>query len=893
MRKSLAILLTILAVSTTAEAKLKKSMKKECLVCHQNWLLEAKVKSPKLLTTKSYTAASRLMCLSCHDGSMADDRLTFLGLNHFSHPVDKEVPEDFKIPKGFPLKNGKLYCGTCHTPHTETGSEKKLDYTFMRKPNVNSALCIACHEENSKHGMNHPILKDTKNKLKEEFAQKVLQLGGKLSRDGKEMICESCHSAHRGRAKEALIERADNSALCAICHIDNVNSKEHPNFRNHPIHKEFPKGADLTLFKEKKAITERVECLTCHRVHKEENKHLVVAPSPELCILCHADQKWVNKTKHNIGGKSCKACHTPHKAKAPKLWSRPIPEEAFDYASLIEAKGKEDIYCLSCHYPQSVIEGKEVPDVGTLTHPTGKRLKKKIKLHLPLPGGALSCTTCHEPHHSYDRNPKGKFLRADRLKLCYTCHTEQSKVKDGPHGNIDEKRFRKGDCAACHAVHKAKGGYLSRVVYGEISPMEPPVDGFCLACHDPEGMAKHKVKQSAFNEHPVGVKNPTDRLPGKKISCATCHDPHTHKEELLRIPVKENSELCLTCHTDQKLDGTPHDILNNKEVKLTEKQRKELLKKGKCAACHTPHNPEYKVLWARKPGKGKTIGEKLCFSCHAEGKLAEKATIGKHSHPIGREVTEKNLKMIEESRLPLIDQMTGHPAKKGEVGVFDCATCHEPHNGADKERLTRYTVEGDSALCTACHRQQAKVIGTEHDMRVVKKNFKNALGKEVLKDGVCSACHVPHRAKDDLLWAFDIKKISDNRMSNYCLSCHTKDGIAKEKVVKYYFHPSKDVVVRSFDRPGREGDWPIFTKDGKKVHAGGEIACETCHDPHVWSKWQPKPPGKPVEGNALNSFLRNKDLKGSICVDCHGLDALYRYKLFHTEKVHHKKPSYR
>ncbi len=892
MRKSLLVLLSVLVVPGVSEAKLKKSMKKECLVCHENWLLEAKIKSPQLLTTESFTAANRLMCLSCHDGSMADDRLTFLGFNHFSHPVDKKVPENFKMPKGFPLLNGKLYCGTCHTPHTKTGSEKKLDYTFMREPNVNSALCMKCHKVNAEHGLNHPILKDTEGKLKLEYAIEIEKLGGKVTKN-REVQCESCHSAHRGRASKALIEPVKNSQLCAVCHIDNVNSKEHPNFRNHPIHRKLPKGADVAFFKEKKAVTSSVECMTCHKVHKERNKHLLVAEEKKLCILCHVQERAVLKTKHNIDGNSCKTCHVAHKAKGRELWSRPIPEDAFDYAALIDAKGQTDILCLSCHYPGHTINGKEVETVGTLTHPTGVKLKEKIALKLPLPGRKLACTTCHDPHHSFDNNPKGKFLRAPRLKLCYTCHREEADVKNGPHGEIDKKRWKRGDCAACHNVHKAKGGYLSRVVYGETSPMEPPVDGFCLACHDPEGMAKHKVKQSVFNEHPVGVKNPSDKLPGKKISCATCHDPHTHKTELLRIPVKGNSELCLTCHTDQNLKGTPHDLLHNPEVKLTEAERKELIKNGECSACHTPHNPKFKVLWSRKPGKGETIGEKLCFSCHAKGKLASDKTVGKFTHPMGRKVTEENLSMIENSRLPLINQMTGHPARKGEIGIMDCATCHDPHNGADRKRLTRYTVAGDSALCTACHVKEAAVIGTDHDMRIVKKNFKNVLGKEVLKDGVCSACHVPHRAVDKLLWATKVKEVTDNRMSNYCLTCHTKGGVASNKVIKYYYHPHKDVVLRNFNRPGRSGDWPLFTKDGREVHVGGEIACETCHDPHVWSKWTRRVPGKPVEGTALNSFLRNKDLKGSICVDCHGLDALYRYKLFHTEKVHHKNPSYK
>ena len=882
MRKALAVLLTVLVLPASSKAELKKSMKKECLVCHENWLLEAKVNSPKLLTTKSYEATDRLMCLSCHDGSLADDRETFLGFSHFSHPVDKEIPEGFKLPKGFPSKDGKLYCGTCHTPHTKTGSEKKLDYTFMRKPNVNSALCIECHKENSKHGINHPILEDTEDKLTEEVLKKVRALGGRVT-ENNEVQCESCHSPHRGRAKKALLEPVEKSELCIVCHTDNLNSKEHPDYRNHPIHKDFPKGAKLALFEEKKAVTESVECMTCHRVHKEENKHLLVAKERELCSLCHVEEGKVNFTDHNIDNKSCKSCHTPHKAKGPKLWSRDIPEEAFDYASIIDAKGKNDVLCLSCHYTGNVIHGKEIKTVGTLTHPTGKRVEGKVKL--PLTDGKLSCTTCHNPHHAFNDRKDGKFLRKEKLALCATCHKDQLGVRKGAHGKIEEKRWKKGDCAACHNVHNAKGGYLSRVVYGEISPMEPAVDGFCLACHDPEGMAKHKVKKSIYSEHPVGVKNPSDKLPGKKISCVTCHEPHSHEEELLRIPVRENSALCLNCHTDKSLKGTPHDILHNPDVKLSKKEKEELLKGGACSACHTPHNPEYKVLWSRKLGKGKTVNERMCSSCHAEGGLAADKTVGEHTHPTGREITQKNLKMIKGSRLPLISQMTALPAKRGETGVLGCATCHEPHNGADKKRLTRYTVEGDSSLCTACHTAESTVIGTDHDLRVVGK------GKE-LKAGVCSACHVPHNAKDKFLWAKEVKEISGNRMADYCLSCHTAGGVGEKKVVKYYYHPSKDVVVKNLDRPGREGDWPLFNSEGEKVKVGGQVVCETCHNPHRWNS-EGTAPGKPVEGNALNSFLRNRTLKGSICVDCHGLDALYRYKFFHDKRAHQRKPSYR
>ena len=223
MRKTLMLFFMVSFVLANAEAKLKKSMKKECLICHQNWLLEAKIKSPKLLTKKSLKAEDRRMCLTCHDGSIADDRLTFLGFSRHSHPVDTEVPKDFKMPKEFPLHKGKLYCATCHTPHTKTGSEKKLDYTFMREPNVNSALCIKCHEENRKKKENHPILNDTKEELTQREIRKIKLIGGKLSSDSK-VLCESCHSPHRARVEKALIYPTEKSQLCIVCHEEYLYS---------------------------------------------------------------------------------------------------------------------------------------------------------------------------------------------------------------------------------------------------------------------------------------------------------------------------------------------------------------------------------------------------------------------------------------------------------------------------------------------------------------------------------------------------------------------------------------------------------------------------------------------------------------------------------------------
>ena len=72
----------------------------------------------------------------------------------------------------------------------------------------------------------------------------------------------------------------------------------------------------------------------------------------------------------------------------------------------------------------------------------------------------------------------------------------------------------------------------------------------------------------------------------------------------------------------------------------------------------------------------------------------------------------------------------------------------------------------------------------------------------------------------------------------------------------------------------------IDKKTGKESNVGN-ISCPTCHNAHQWSPLRKeKGSNKNLEGNATNSFLRNVSYN-NICIDCHGMDALFRYKYYH------------
>jgi hypothetical protein len=40
-----------------------------------------------------------------------------------------------------------------------------------------------------------------------------------------------------------------------------------------------------------------------------------------------------------------------------------------------------------------------------------------------------------------------------------------------------------------------------------------------------------------------------------------------------------------------------------------------------------------------------------------------------------------------------------------------------------------------------------------------------------------------------------------------------------------------------------------------------------------------------VEGSTLNSFLRTEGVKNTFCIECHGINALPKFKYFHDKNT--------
>jgi cytochrome c553 len=93
-------------------------------------------------------------------------------------------------------------------------------------------------------------------------------------------------------------------------------------------------------------------------------------------------------------------------------------------------------------------------------------------------------------------------------------------------------------------------------------------------------------------------------------------------------------------------------------------------------------------------------------------------------------------------------------------------------------------------------------------------------------------------AKSPFLSATILKEVESRdktapglKRDELCLNCHQKEGVAKEKVIEFYGHPYKDMVLFSDEKV-----MPLVETAHEKIAEFGAIACITCH--RIYTKAQ-------------------------------------------------------
>lgn len=218
----------------------------------------------------------------------------------------------------------------------------------------------------------------------------------------------------------------------------------------------------------------------------------------DTCKTCHAEQyTQIETTQHwntnlkGIAGQQwhgCESCHGPGSAHVEGGGDK---TKIFVFTTATPAQISQR--CLACH---------------SNTHPNFLRSDHFTN--------AVSCISCHSPHHAQDQD---FLLKAKTPELCYGCHNDARADFNRPfHHRVNEGLIQ---CSDCHNVHD------SRPKQAKLNTTQ---DQICFKCH--------ADKRGPFTfEH----------LPVKTEGCSSCHTPHgSNNQRLLRRTDVNN--MCIECH---------------------------------------------------------------------------------------------------------------------------------------------------------------------------------------------------------------------------------------------------------------------------------------------------------------------------------------------------------
>lgn len=162
---------------------------------------------------------------------------------------------------------------------------------------------------------------------------------------------------------------------------------------------------------------------------------------------------------------------------------------------------------------------------------------KKGKKADPVTGAvAIAYTTFAGKTITREFDPKNPSRQGySVLEACSKCHPAMLSAPF-KHGPVDA-----GLCTICHDPHASGNSAWLRIRRWEL----------CTTCHDEKGMANDVHVLAGYVKgitHPTRGKHDPVR-PGKRFSCASCHEPHSAwTKDLFQFETKARNELCAICH---------------------------------------------------------------------------------------------------------------------------------------------------------------------------------------------------------------------------------------------------------------------------------------------------------------------------------------------------------
>lgn len=222
--------------------------------------------------------------------------------------------------------------------------------------------------------------------------------------------CASCHLAGAGTtASNASLLVASQEQLCGGCHA-NAMQMSHPSGLTVRPGKPIPAAYPLDW---KGDLT----CSTCHEVHSEHSdlpgRLRGIARGRDMCVSCH-DQAFFN----NMPDGGASLIQSGHLS---------MPD-AQNWANL----DTYSVQCMECHSTKGdvSVDSKHIMRHAEKNHPIGVSYAaaelyggyipaSKLSKNIHLPGGLMSCVSCHQ---AYTKNHGKIVTTTSGTDLCFECH---------------------------------------------------------------------------------------------------------------------------------------------------------------------------------------------------------------------------------------------------------------------------------------------------------------------------------------------------------------------------------------------------------------------------------------------------------------------------------------
>lgn len=209
-------------------------------------------------------------------------------------------------------------CRACHGDQMTTYAATAHAHAFGQKPPATTGDCESCHGPRSQHVENPTSeLRVADSRAQSAVCLQCHQGGSRFGwkagahRSG-DVSCTSCHVLMEKKSPRALLVGASVTETCYECHAEvraEVNKMSH-----HPVREG------------------RMDCASCHNVHGSTPGLLRKNTLNETCATCHAEKRGPFVWEHAPARENCATCHTPHGSNQRNLLT-----------------AKDPFLCLSCH----------------------------------------------------------------------------------------------------------------------------------------------------------------------------------------------------------------------------------------------------------------------------------------------------------------------------------------------------------------------------------------------------------------------------------------------------------------------------------------------------------------------------------------------------------------